>query len=407
MENERMEILKMIQDGKITPADAATLLNALENGSKPTMPSMPPMPSVPPPHSPETTDYATSQNSNAPEKSNSGVDFNEIGRKFFAFAKDLEPKIQKAVEFTAEKTVVVADKLSKSIETGVKNFEKNMETKAAAKPVPPTVTTTTGGSEQRIEMLVEDGYNELNLSSFNGDTKIIGYNGYKISATLRYQAKRSSATIELKKLGNKYYLKYAEEDFKFVHVDAYVPSQKFNVASITCLNGNLDLSELSCNQIQISNTNGQTQLKQIAAQNIKSDTSNGRLTISHIAANEAVFEHCNGAIELDEIDVEKLAITNFNGFISAIMSNFGNFSQYLWKIETSNAKLGLNLPTLPNLGYHLKAESSLGDVRIGLTGLQFITNDQGFVEAKTMAFESKPKQVRLSLETSNAHLTVN
>ncbi|MCL2015888.1 MAG: DUF4097 domain-containing protein [Defluviitaleaceae bacterium] len=445
MASEKMTILQMLQDGKITADEATNLLTAIESGGsggnatmnatppipptlprppEPPMSGIPPIPPVPP--MPHSSASASVNNSNNPpphgytEKPKSGVsvDFDEIGRKFAAFAKDLEPKIQKAVEFTAEKTVFAADKLSKTIETGVKNFEKGREERAAAasraaaattmSPAKPTMPTTkTGGTEQRIEMVVADGYNELNLSSLNGDVKIIGYNGDKISATIRYQANRSSATIDLMQLGNKYYLNYAEEDFKFVSIDAYVPSQKFHIVNIGGVNGNMDLLEISCSQIQISNTNGQTTLKQLSAQNINSDTSNGRLTISHIAANEAVFEHCNGAIEIDEADVEKFSITNFNGFISMVMSNFNNFGQYLWRIETSNAKLNLNLPTLPNLGYHLKAQSSLGDVRIGLTGLQSLVSEQGFVEAKTLAFDSKAKQVRLDLETSNAPLTVN
>ena len=424
MASEKMMILNMLQEGKITADEAARLLSSVEdkdsqNPPHTAGPHMGPKTGGVTPGRPQTgtaqspgretprtvrgaADSGPISNDGrrpVPPRPSGSVDFDELGRKFAAFAKDLEPKIQKATEIVAEKTVTLADKLSKSFDSA--SLPRMPETGAKSTASPGA------GTERNIELLIADGYNELNLSGLNGNVHIKGYNGDKISARIHYKANRSSAAIDLMKLGGKYYLSYEEDDFQFVSIDAYVPAHKFKVINISGINGNMDLSGLSCDQLQISNSNGQTVLLDLTAESIKSESGNGRLTIGNITASTAVIEHFNGVVDAGEIDAEKLSLTNFNGSLSMSASAFNRFNEYLWNVETSNAKLTFNVPTLPGLGYHIKAHAALGNVRIGLTGLEFLINDPGLIEARTASFDSCGKKVRLALETSNAPLTVN
>jgi len=368
--NEKMMILDMLQKGKITAEEASKLLSTVEDAPA----SAPGMDSAPLPNSNRPA---------PPPSSGSGIDFDELGRKFASFAKDLEPKIQKATEVVAEKTVFYADKLARGLESAGASVAASGHRNTAT-PSP----SGADGTEKQVELIVDDGYNELSLGALNGLVHIKGYNGDKISARIRYKSKLRNPSIELMKLGSKYYLSYEEDNFEFVAIDAYVPSHKFKVINITGMNGQVDISGLS-------------------ADSIKCESGNGRLAIKNITANTVVFDHYNGAVEAGEIDAEKLSLTNFNGPISLYTSAFAQFNEYLWNVETSNAKLTLNVPTLPNLGYHVRAHDTLGSIRVGLTGLEFITNDPGFVEAQTGGFSDCTKKVRLSLETSNAQLTVN
>ncbi|MCL2398810.1 MAG: DUF4097 domain-containing protein [Defluviitaleaceae bacterium] len=404
MASEKMMILNMLQEGKITADEAAKLLSSVEDPnvgkSGPTVKPGPGRPDA------KRVDSDPVSNSNrlggakpTSSGSSSGIDFDELGRKFAAFAKDLEPKFQKVTETVAEKTVTIADKLSKSLETATTPAPPRMPSSMAASPAV--------GTERHIELTVLDGYNELNLAGLNGDVLIKGYNGDKISAKIHYKAIRHGGVIDLIKLGGKYYLSYEEDEFKSVSIDAYVPSHMFNVINISSLNGNMEISGLNCGQLQISNTNGQLTLSDLSAENIKSESGNGRMAVRGITAATAVIEHFNGSVDAGEIDAQKLSLTNFNGAISMSNSAFDHYDEYLWSLDTSNAKLTLNVPTLPNLGYHIRSHATLGNIRIGLTGLEFLINDPSQIEARTASFDSKSKKVRLALETSNAPLTVN
>ena len=402
--NEKMKILTMLQEGKITADEASRLLSAVENSGSVPLPgrSADRSPDRSSGRSMGNTPVSNDGRSEPHGKSGSGVDFDELGRKFAAFAKDLEPKVQKAAGFVAEKTVDIADRISDAIS---KTIEQNYESAA-----PRHAADTKGANEKHIELLVENGYNELNLSGLNGDVNIKGYNGDKISATVKFKPARgvrNTAAVNLMQLGSKYYLNYEEDYFESVSVDAYVPSDKFKIISISGINGNMDVSNLYCERLTISNTNGQTVLSNIAAELIKSESGNGRQTISDISAGEAVFEHFNGTAEIWGIDVEKLAFTNFNGGITASVSEFSRYSDYLWNIETSNAKLTINVPSSPNLGYHIIANAALGDIKIGLSNLDFITNNQSMKEARTVNYDTCGKKIKMAVETSNATLTVN
>jgi len=329
-----------------------------------------------------------------------------MGKRFETFAKDWEPKLKKATATVAEKIVGGVDRLSKSL-SDTTPYQHTHGTPYSHAPRPAATSSPGGLTEKNIEMMVEPGCNELNLSGQNGDVRIKGYNSDKITARVSYKAKRAGAHIELMKLGNKYYLKYEPDDFEAVMIDAYVPERAFSVIRLEGVNAQLDCSTLAAAEMAISNINGNTRLSGLAAGNLKADSSNGRFIISNVVADRAVLENTNGTIEADELDIATLSLTNYNGPLSLLMSNFARYEEYLWNVETGNAKLNMNLPTLPDLGYHIKAHAAMSEIRLGLTGLQFLIHEPSLVEARSVHFDKSARRVKMAVETSNAPLVIN
>jgi len=137
------------------------------------------------------------------------------------------------------------------------------------------------------------------------------------------------------------------------------------------------------------------------------ESSGGAFQVAHISAEIATIENLNGAMDASELDIQKLKLSNYNSPLSIIMSRFNRFTDYTWAVETGNAKLGLNLPTLPDLGYHIKAHAAMSEIRLSLTGLQFLINEPSLVEARSINFDSSAKRVKLAVETSNAPLSIS
>ena len=431
MANEKLMILKMLEDGKITSAEAVRLLDSVDNPSSgsappPPQPRIPDMPSASglaglPPPSPPLSSGVYANNGPPPPRSSAssasgtssptkrGIeDFaSDVGRKFESFAKDLEPKLHKMTETVAEKTVQVAEKISKSLSPDPASARGQDVRPAPPPPKRPAPPPTAAGYEKHFELVISPGVNELNLSGLNGEIRIKGYNGDKLSAQVSYKPRRGNADIEIKKLGGRYFLSYEEDDFERVAIDAYVPERLFQTISINGINGNMDISSLAAEQIQISNANGQTKLAALAAITLKADCSNGRLTLDRLAAESASIENFNGFVDASELDIARMSLINFNGALTFIMSSFTRYSEYIWAIETSNAKMTVNLPTFAGLAYHVKAHTTLGDIRLGLTGMQFIINDTNLVEARSTSYDSAARKVKIAAETSNGALTIN
>jgi hypothetical protein len=209
------------------------------------------------------------------------------------------------------------------------------------------------------------------------------------------------------KLGGKYFLKYEPEEFDMVSIDAYVPERAFGTLKIEGMNGVLDVASLSASEMRFSNANGDASLSGLSAASIVADTSNGRFSVSKITADNASFENLNGTMDTDELDVSNLKLSNYNGAVSIIISKFVRYSDYIWNVETGNAKLSINLPSMAGLGYHIKAHAAMSEMRIGLTGLQYLINEPSLIEARSTGFDSAVKKIKLAVETSNAPLLIN
>jgi len=426
MPNEKLMILKMLEDGKITSSEAAQLLQSVDapGGSPlpplgasaltPPLPPPPTRPGAPAPHDSRDPRSNNSSGAHRPAPRGAGASgLDDLGRRFESFAKDMEPKITKFTEVVAEKITQGADMLSKAFaadDTRGMPSERPTPAHTAQRshaPAPRPAAPVGGLTEKNIEIPVGAGFNELALSGINGELRIKGYNGDKITARIAYKAKRANAEIDLMKLGNKYQLNYESDDFERVTIDAYVPERAFSVIKIDGVNTQTDISSLSTTDLRVSNANGNLRLSGIAATNISAENSSGRFIASNIAAEGATFENVNGSVETDELDIAKLSLTNYNGPLSLLMSTFTRHSDYLWSIETGNAKLNMNLPTLPNLGYHIKAHAAMGEIKLGLTGLQFLINDATLAEARSTSFDTAAKRVKMTVETSNAPLIIN
>jgi DUF4097 and DUF4098 domain-containing protein YvlB len=426
MASEKIIILKMLEDGKITADEAARLLDAAGDSpsasssgpspykgpSRQTTGYQPPPPtsSTPPPSGSGYSHYASNDSRGRSSSSSSSTGFDdftsELGRKFEAFARDIEPKLHKFSEAVVEKTSDFAERITKSLEEP-RRAPSHSTSYAHSSSTSSSSASHGGLSEKRFEIAVSSGYNEVNMAGLNGDVLVRGYNGDKITASIFVKPKRANASIELMKLGNKYFLNYDDDEFDKVMVDAYIPEKLFAVANISTSNGTLDISSMDADSISVGNLNGPTKIKGVSAGFLKTECNNGKLTLTSIAAKNAQIENFNGIIDALDLDCANLKLVSVNGGITVNISSFTHFSSYIWDAETSNGKMTLNLPTMPDLGYYLKAHASLGQVKIALSNLSYIYNTASLVEAKSHNYESCRKTAKFALATSNGPLQIS
>lgn len=394
-----MMILKMLEQGKISAEEASRLL-ASAGGEKAKTENVK--------VKSENCEYRGNSNNNnnnnnynkanynTSNKQNAYSDFtSDFTKKFETFARDIEPKIHKITEVIAEKTTSVADMISKSISDSTAD-------KSYQKPSKPSSSTSI-----YFESIISPGNNELSLSGLNGEISLKGYNGDKLSGNIFYKSKKFDAPIKFMKMGNKYFVDYDEDNFDKVCIDVLIPEKMFKNVSVQTISGPISLETLQCNSLHVNNSNASIFLKSIVSENIHVEGNNGKLLIKNVFSTDASFENFGGDVECVEMDISKMKLNTFNAPIVIYMSNFAMYNDYMWLIEGSNGKLKLNLPTMEEIGYHIKASTSLSNVKIGLTGLSFITNNTNYAEAKSIKYDSASKIVKLSLETSNAPLIVN
>ena len=414
MANEKMMILKMLEEGKISAEDAAKLL-ASADAPRPAAGAgqVPPRPTSQGRAMPPGSSYDNTPRPNSPRPSGAEGTADTMGKKLDAFVKDVEPKVKKVTEVVVEKTVNAADAIAKSFAShGEKRGPATPPSSGTYFPQAPTPprpprASSGPGMEDMVEILVRQSGAELNLNGLNGQVLVKGYNGDKISAKIYTVAKRAGAKAELAVLGNKYYLAYDENDFERVCIDAFVPETMFDNIRIATVNGDIRAATLTTTFLQIDNMNGTTEISAISAQNIAVESNNGALRFMDSAAHTANIENFNGGISISKIDIANLKAATFNGAVDMQIAGFDAYDHYNWHVETSNGKLSLILPSYNTLAYHIKAHAALDSVKLGLMGMNYLRNDKSFVEAKSINYDGSLKKVDMALFTSNAPLVVN
>ncbi|MDR1531934.1 MAG: hypothetical protein LBS62_07085 [Clostridiales bacterium] len=371
MDSEKMKVLKMLEEHKITAEEAARLMQSL--GTEPsggvsssvTGPSGGAADTVPVSNSRPSDVAGPSGGSPAPR-----IDFEnfgaEMGRKFDSLARDWEPKLRKITEKVVEKTVAAADKISRTIAEESAAYAARTSASPTGGSVTSSAFSADGGGNFDASVLPGD---ELSLEGFNGDVTIRGYNGDKMTIKAVSKSARPGVSMRLVKRGKKYMIDYDPGDFEKMAFDALIPERMFSAVNIS--------------------------------------TSNGLISVTSLKSANARITNFNGPIHAERVDFAYMEMSSVNGAVTARDTEFDAYSDYVWNIETSNAEISAGLPVGARLGYHVKVRATLGSIRVGLGSLNYIGSDAYNIEAKSIGYDTASKHVKLALETSNAEVRIN
>ena len=111
MKQERMKILELLDQGKITAAEAASLLESLKSGDA------------------QESLWDEDTKNHIHEKVNKfsqNVESitKDVGDKLEEAFKEIEPRLRAATKVVVEKTAVIVDEISKSLNETLKNLEE-------------------------------------------------------------------------------------------------------------------------------------------------------------------------------------------------------------------------------------------------------------------------------------------
>lgn len=411
MSSEKMAILKMLDEGKITADNAAKLLAALgDENAGGAAPGGAPHGAADAPGA--GRDYG-SQARNAAGTGAGASWTADLGKKIEVIAKDLEPKLQKLVGTVAEKSVEFADKASKGIQSARETARADAARRAATpRPAPaptptappPSATAAPGGvTELKV---TPDMPNELILKSPRGGVSIKGYNGDKATLKISSGGRVIDKGIEFLQLGCVYQLNY-DTSITNINIEAFVPFGMFKSIRVETSYGSVALDNLECQMIDVNTSNCSISVKNIKCDNVKLDNLNGEVLLSNASGQKIRVENANGAISVTNADFAEAKIETTAEPIQLVCQGFYKYDEYRWVFRTSNARMKASLPVALDTGYDIKAYTSLSDLSNGLSGITYTRNERNSIEGKTENFDRCSKKVYLEMDTSNAPLQIN
>lgn len=365
MSNEKIKILKMLENGEITTDEAMKLLSVIEGNFS------------------TNTTYNSNNNNN--NNSNNGssisIDFNKI-----------KNKISKTTNILAQKT----SKIYSGVEKEVKNIFKNINT-----------NYTKSSSVKEFNFSLNETENTLNLKALNGETVLKGYNGDKLTLKVIYIPKQQDADIQFYYLENKEYsLKFKEELFEKISIEALIPKKYFKNISLNLINSNFLLNSLNFQNIFCETTKCNGIIENSDGQNINVNNINGKIIVRNIKADKLKICNINDYVKLNNIDIKEVFVDVLNGEIDVVNDYLNSFDSYNWNLETQSNPINIEINT-DNVFYNIDATASVGKINILKNNLVYTEKTDYKVVAKTEDINPDFKSLNLYLETANSTIILS
>lgn len=401
MKEEKMMILSMLEEGKITSEEAVRLMEALEDMEIPRDE-----------RKTEDEDKDSQKEENSSSRFNSlediGADISNVFSNMLSGLKDIG---------------------------GSFGFKNNHE----------TIYEDLDMDISHFESL------NLNLRAINGSIKLIPTNAENLSIKVSCQHKKG-----LLQKNEPYFDFYLDGDTvvfnpKYnsglsIKLDVFLPEIKYNNILLNSTNGKIDVNKLNVNilecntsnsainifyvnskEIILSTKNGKIESQYTNSDKFKAYTTNSSVSLAHINSDDLDIKTANGRIDVDHLSGENIVCKTSNGSINIKNVSFNtiglttsngritcdeidtNKAQVV-NLKTSNASISSKIKDL-NKEISFDLETSMGSISLETSELIYTINKQvslGLkkIVAHTVDFNNSDDNLEIVASTSNGSIQI-
>ena len=397
---ERMMILKMLQEGRINSDEAAKLLEALEAKQAPqnagfkgfNIPK-------PPPHNyyDEVTRVRERINDWRKDlsKNYNQNDFDKMVDEFSAKAEKFGKNVTTAAFGVADKVV---DFVGSIVDTGAFNVFGNCVT-----------------VEKDFEAVAAEGMN-LQLQATNGQIVIKKHQEDRIliKAKIRTPQANAESAIVFSNDNQTVAVKLAKPDTYNLSVayEVLVPVVKFNQIALETKNSKIYVEDTLSEEFVSVTRNAAIDLTGVNSGKIAVETKNAKVAVNYMIGKDISIGTTNSVIDIKNLMAEKLNAGNTCGKI--LLDNiqgYGDTSAVELNLKTRNADIKVNMNDTEDKGYKVKAQTSNGGINLLIPSLLYRSapryegmNRQA--EAETDNYASAAQKVNINAETTNGYIEV-
>jgi len=391
MNDGRMKILEMLQEGKITAEEANTLLRQF-----------------PEQESQKESAHADEERGYGDGRLGLRGELKEVGGEIWEELKGAGEGLKEAFEEVGEDRSIFG--LPSMIHAGI--FNKSQPFTFESKEVSQAI-------------------NSLKLAGKNNSVVIEGYDGDTIKIEGSFDPK----------LGREPNVFFSEQDGDFeilydynavysLKISAKVPRVAISHIHAMSKNATIDISDLSasnvvavttnssvkiddvnCEQLQAETRNAKISVESVTAEHIDLATTNSKIVLDEVVAKEAKLKTTNAAIKLSDLDVKKLFVKTSNGSIKledvikkADPDVADGHSEYTIEAHTTNSRIQICLPK--EVGYKIQASTSTGKIASDIEDLHFQERKNSYMSAISQKYEEFKQKAKINLSTTNSSIKI-
>lgn len=400
--DEKMMILKMLEEGRITSEEALKLLESLEKTN--------------------ATDSDTIKTDKT-EHNNYNDKFNEKNEKFNEKNEKFNEKFNEKMNKFSKKAEQFADKFGPDFISKVESVSSDFAEAAVR-------------FADKIVNYINSGFNSTDIyktatKNFNfpvcGDELVkVVIKTQNLSVTTDYtDSSEITMDMNLKLLFeeeeiDKYIFTKVENGVIYLYTDFPIRTwgslaislpKNAEAIEIETSNSKCMLENFKGKILHCTSSNGRIEIKGCEAEDLNARTNNGRINIFDTKCHKAEIHTSNGNIEIERSFFDRLMSDTSNGSISLYNFDCISDGEASYTLQTSNGKIKINLPKNNGSGYKINARTSLGNINISnLDSTYIIDRGHGNIKAEaaiaSSGYESYAKKLNIEATTSNSSINI-
>ncbi|OPX44867.1 hypothetical protein CLHUN_14210 [Ruminiclostridium hungatei] len=395
---ERILILKMVEEKKISTEEAAKLLAALEEKTER--------------ENTENFNYRRNQKSNgfAEEAAKVRDRVNEWKKEFKTnynqadfdnMIDDFSVKAEKFGKNVASTTAGIVDKVidyvGSFVDTNSFNIFGSLQT-----------------VQKNYEVIPAEGAN-LEISGVNGSIVIKKHLDSKVMIISRIKSAspNGEGIVIFADDPENISIKVGSSAINVsVSHEVFIPDIKFKSIKIENSNGKIYIEDSLSEEVEAVTKNAHIDLMGVNSGKVSVSTKNGRVQMNYIISDKIGIDTSNAVIDIKHIKVRDVSAVTINGRINIENAqNVDENSDMNMYLKTSNGGIKVNMNDMDNRVYKIKAHASNGSINLLIPEIVYHNvNRKGvtgsFVEAESKDYAMGIGKVNITSETMNGQIEV-
>lgn len=356
MKEERLLILKLLKDGKITEEEAEKLLSALEEKKdRPTFKSAKQKFN-------ESLGSAeeTFQEKQKAFKKDFEENFEELEDRFENYGEDFSKKMNRLGGLIAHTSTSVADKILRSVEEALESQEFQQY----------DVFSKRETFHETLEVPISDLTNyRVLVSSVNGKVKVESWEKdcIKLKAKIQmnaenYQEECLIYEAHVEEEGLELSPRIEKGFYSFLTL--YLPKVLFDSLKVVNRNGSVFIEDFEGKHLDVQTQNGAIQLHKSTIKDLgKLKTKNSKILLHRVHGEELILQTKNGKILCENLDAKTLDFKTSLGNIGIDELSYERLERL--HIQTTNGNIKVFDPLPEDYGIRILAQTKNGSIEIG------------------------------------------
>jgi hypothetical protein len=392
---EKMYVLKMLEEGKISSEEAARLISAVESGKQDTNDNSSFRQQKKVNFSDEITKVKDRLSDWKKEFKN-----NYSQKDFDRAVEDFSNKAEKLGKNVAHTTIGIADKLIDFVGSFIDTNSFNVFGKYTAVERAQEVNDVSEGMELKVE-----GINGNILVKKHAEDKII------LKSLVRSPIENADEILDFSHDGNSIVMKCNKIGNISVSHELFLPSVKFKSISLVTKNGKIYVEDSIAESFEANTSNSHIDLMGVNSDTINVSTKNAKIQLGYVIGRNINVNTDNTVIDIKHIKSENINAVTRNGRI--LVENIHNYegkNSINMNLKTAQAGIKINMNDMDKRGYKIKANTTNGEINLLIPEITYLNASKqisnSFVEAESSGYETFEQKVNIQAETVNGYIEI-